>query len=150
MASVVTRSLGEKKLGTAHPLCVRSDRILLSAVRRPSRWEQLNTNMLKQPNAHADRARAGLEYMRRFLREYVLEWQRTDQRTLVRLSQALQAVAATVNDADVVLLVKPGGFCPFCNRCHPRERRGLASSGPTSIATACAAHARAHCMYPAR
>ena len=85
--------------------------------------------MLKQANAHTNRARAGLEYMRRFLREYVLEWQRTDQRTLVRLSQALQAVAATVNDADVVLLVKPGGFCPFCNR-------------PSSSCTASSATAR--------
>ena len=73
--------------------------------------------MLKEePNSHANRARAGLEYVRRFLREYVLEWQRTDERTLVRLSKALQAVAATVNEADVVLLVKPGGFCPFCNK----------------------------------
>ena len=73
--------------------------------------------MLKeQPNTHVNRARAGLEYVRRFLREYALEWQRTDERTLVRLSKALQDVAATVNETDVVLLVKPGGFCPFCNR----------------------------------
>ena len=68
---------------------------------------------------------SSLEYARRSLREYVLEWQPTDACTLDRLSAALQELASSVNSTDVVVLVKPGGLCPFCNRAVDlmRQRR---------------------------
>ena len=68
---------------------------------------------------------SSLEYARRSLREYVLEWQPTDAGTLERLQTALQELASSVNSTDVVVLVKPGGLCPFCNRAVDlmRQRR---------------------------
>ena len=68
---------------------------------------------------------------KRFLHEYVRECQPTDQRAAARLSEALQRLKASIDDNDVVLLVKPGGLCPFCNLAITLLRREQASKGFT-------------------
>mmetsp|Transcript_46229 Transcript_46229/g.128468 ORF Transcript_46229/g.128468 Transcript_46229/m.128468 type:complete len:338 (+) Transcript_46229:85-1098(+) len=50
----------------------------------------------------------------RFLREYVREWQPTDERAVVRLGEALQRLKFAIDGNDVAVFVKPGGLCPFC------------------------------------
>ena len=58
---------------------------------------------------------SALESAKRFLREYVREWQPTDRRAATRVAEALKRLKALIDQYDAVLLVKPGGMCPFCN-----------------------------------
>ena len=60
-------------------------------------------------------ARAASKYLQRFGREYLLEWQVTDQRDEARLRATVDGIAAAVNGHDATVFVKPGGLCPFCN-----------------------------------
>lgn len=54
-------------------------------------------------------------WLARWLREYLSEWRVTDQHNSQQLQQTAARLAALVNHTDVVLFVKPGGLCPFCN-----------------------------------
>lgn len=55
------------------------------------------------------------ESLRRFLREYLLEWRLTDRAIASDLEMRVAAIEAAINGSDVVCFVKPGGLCPFCN-----------------------------------
>ena len=68
-------------------------------------------------------ARGASESTRRFLLEYVREWQPADERSAARLSEALGRLSASINNHDVTLLEKPGGLCPFCNLASSLLRR---------------------------
>lgn len=67
------------------------------------------------------------ESARRFVHEYVREWQPTDERSVERLAEALKRLQAGVNGYDVSVFVKPGGLCPFCNMTLALLRRELSA-----------------------
>ena len=53
-------------------------------------------------------ARGAAESTRRFVLEYVREWQPADERSAARVSEALGRLSASINNHDVTLLEKPG------------------------------------------
>ena len=53
-------------------------------------------------------ARSAAESTRRFVLEYVREWQPADERSAARVSEALGRLSASINNHDVTLLEKPG------------------------------------------
>ena len=66
-------------------------------------------------------ARSATESSRRFVLEYVREWQPADERSAARVSEALDRLATSINNHDVTLLEKPGGWCGLLRalgRCH--------------------------------
>ena len=68
-----------------------------------------------QQGACCRRTGAALEWLRRFLREYLLEWRLTDRASADALEARVAAIEMAINGSDVVCFVKPGGVCPFCN-----------------------------------
>ncbi len=65
------------------------------------------------PGAH--RLRAFGHALLHWVREYFLEWQLTDARTEEQSRARVSALTEAIAYSDVVLFVKPGGLCPFCN-----------------------------------
>ena len=68
-------------------------------------------------------ARGAAESARRFVLEYVREWQPADANATARVSEALKRLESSINNHDVALLEKPGGLCPFCNLANSLLRR---------------------------
>ena len=64
-------------------------------------------------------ARGAAESTRRFVLEYVREWQPADERSAARVSEALDRLSASINSHDVTLLEKPGGWCSLLSALAP-------------------------------
>jgi glutaredoxin-related protein len=60
-------------------------------------------------------ALSAVEAIKRWLIDYVLEWQLTDRRQARNFALISEHMVALINNYDILCFVKPGGLCPFCN-----------------------------------